>query len=184
LSKEAPFLIAALLAALGWMLAHVVDRVTEAPTIVYRVCEGDKCSKSEGQKSSRKYMSLEVQNISSKMVFSNIKVVFAIEPTGRIKNFLVRPVEPSHEGDEPWILEQQTASFEIPKIHPGGIFEFELEYEGKNPPSLRFISESQAVRWIKPGLQSWYVNRETEIFIALSGLFLIAILIFEFMRKP
>lgn len=131
---SAPYVATVLLAACGWGIVHVVDRLTAAPSVEYCVdwAQAD-------------------QNVT--VTVENLSITSRIERF----HFALRSddgtfADPHLRGNPPasWRLDPpvptpnaKTVPFYIPTIHPGAVFVASVEYNGHKEPT--FVLDSAAV---------------------------------------
>jgi hypothetical protein len=155
-------LITAAIGALGWVFTHVVDRVTESPTVEYKITEG-----SLGKD---KLLEVRLVNVTRSTSFSTVRLLMTVPNGGLIKDVKVTPVEPAFEGDvEPHVY-GRSADVTLERFMPGARFDIRATYSGPRRPALRASAVDTPIRLQKRGLETLFARYEVVI---LSGLALI-----------
>jgi hypothetical protein len=177
------YFITAVAAILGWLITHYVDRVTQTPTIEYKISET-----SQGDRTTVSYL---LTNVNRTQAYGPIHVGFLAAPGAPIVTKLrVRPVEPAHEGDEPPVHGAASAQYTIPKMMPGAGINFTLATAGKDRPRLYLSSSDpkESVRFTESSVDTWVATNETTIVIFLIALWALVLatllLVVLFLRSP
>jgi hypothetical protein len=155
-AEKVPLIITVLLGAIGWLTAHIVDRIEGSPVIKYSI----EYETGKGGPA----VSLSLKNITHNVVFKNITIVLVAPEGGTFTDAAIFPTEPAFEGDGPWKLSGRTAQFTIPFMQPDWQFRVYASYSGDGRPTLRLDVSDSTVRATRPSLDTLLVEHENEIF--------------------
>lgn len=171
--KEVPFLVTLFAACAGWAINHVVDRVLDSPTIVYKT---DIVAASNG-----KIVKVTMTNL-SKQAFFGLK--FEIQAPGiRICDTPPKYEPPAWPSNKPPAQGTDGVAFIIDQLHPSWEMSMCAKLNGDKTPvfllretgssSSQGESSKQAVRLVKPSLETFFVRHN----LILMGLLALASLI-------
>jgi hypothetical protein len=164
-----PFLFTLILTIIGWAVAHVVDRISTAPTIEFET--------SNRVRGSEKVFIVQLTNLSSDRTFRGLQLQLQAPTASKVTALYIRPVEPGFEGDEPTHVAQTgDAWFKFAELQPEGTFFAEATYTG-DPPKVRISLENGTARVVAPSLETFLVRYEVKVLIGLIcvGMFLLVI---------
>lgn len=171
---KAPYFVTLALALFGWSANHIVNRITDAPTLEYRIDEPTQEESKVGKALSTQLITLT--NLTRKQTFENLSVMLVARKGSTLDSdrLQLRPLAPAFEGDDSWESEGGRATFTIPKLHPGSSVQVVSAYTGNNPPVFRIKSQG-TVFATKANWETWFVRNE--IFILTPLAFVWALLI-------
>jgi hypothetical protein len=177
LTDKAPYFVTISIAALGWAITHMVDRLLNTPMIKY----SEQKISSNGEET----LFLTFKNITRDKTFKKLQIILTAPSDGVIKSGAVIPVQPAWEGDQPYQVAGRTFEFTFPEFQPGWEIEISANYTGSAQPSLRLSSPEQTVYAIRPSLKSWLVENDVEVLTGLAAVgALVLIWIIVLQRKP
>jgi hypothetical protein len=153
--------------ALGWLITHYVDRLTEAPTVEYSIS-----SKSEGKGGNYRHV-FRFRNVNRLKAYGPLKLTFQA-PDSPIRAYALRPVEPGSEGEEFQRISSDAAEFNIPKLMPNGAIKVIFRTEGKPRPAVSVESGSD-IRLTRSGFETWLVRHEITVMGALIVIWITAL---------
>ena len=153
--------------ALGWLITHYVDRLTEAPTVEYSIS-----STSGGPGGEYRHV-FRFRNINRVKAYGPLKLTFQA-PDSPIRKYALRPVEPSSEGEEYQRVDSDSAEFTIPKLMPNGAVKVIFVTKGKPRPAVSVESESD-IRLTPAGFETWLVRHEITVMGALIVIWIMAL---------
>ncbi len=154
MTEKAVVFITIVAAVLGWLTTRVVDRITGAPTVEYRI---------DVHRSSRPTVTVTLLNVTRTQEFRNLRVVLRTGPRHRMINADVHPVEPAFEGDRPPTVDGHTAEVVIEKFMPGSSVVIRATYNGGPRPVMSATSDSNAVRLLPSNWETWLAKNELRV---------------------
>jgi hypothetical protein len=162
------------LAALGWLLTHYVDRLTASPTLEYSIA-----SHEEGPRHRHLFRLRNVNRLTS---YGPLKLTFQA-PTGGIVAYSLTPIEPTSEGDEFPRVSRDSAEFTIPKLMPNGAIKVALVTRDGVRPVLS-VESATDIRLTRSGFETWLVRHELTVMGALIAIWLVALGFILIVKKP
>jgi len=152
MANEAPWIVTVYVAACGWIVMHVADRLTMTPTLEYSITKQAKADNSR--------IEVELTNLTRDKVFEDVVITLqGIEGT-QIKTPMIVPVQPANDGSEAPSVTISTASYRLDRMLPGSIYRLSAVYSGNAMPRLRIASEKSAVRFVIRGWETSFVRYE------------------------
>ena len=165
MTERTVLLITVLIGAIGWLFTHVVERVTDSPTVEYRL--------TTSQTADGGLLKIRLVNVTRSTSFQMVRFLILAPTDGRIREVEVRPVEPSFEGDiEPHVF-GRSADLTIERFMPGARFYVLVAYSGNERPRLRASSADAPIRFQRRSLETVFARYELVILAALAALYLI-----------
>ena len=175
-----------ILAVIGWTTTRIVDRVNNTPALEYSI--------SKNQKFKFDNIILEISNINRNIAFENVDIIF--QGAGDIRticspqfyqkrrNFCpeIIPVQPAEDGKDAPIINQNSITFNIPKIMPGSTYRLQSGYKSDKIPIVRITSNSSVIRIIPAGIETFFQKNEILILFN-SVVFWILILVISYRYK-
>lgn len=171
---KAPFILAILLALIGWSMTHIVDRSLEDPIIEYSI-------KKKEVIENQMNLTYTLQNISRNKMFRYIEFIFKLSSSSNAKFVeadchitVCPPLE---------IKEEPESGIDVYKIlvkefHPNCDFSVDLVISDKSIPALviqTYASDphleydkqpgTQAIRLVKKNIETYLIKNETKIFV-------------------
>jgi hypothetical protein len=185
---KAPYFVTLALALFGWSANHVVNRITDAPTLEYRIEEPKEEKSTSGQPLWTQNITLT--NLTRKQTFENLSVMLIARKGSTLASdqLKLRPVPPAFEGDDSWESEGGRATFTVPKLHPGSSVQVVSAYTGDKPPVFRIKSQG-TVFATKANWETWFVRHEIYILTPLALVWAMVISVYAYSnlslyRKP
>ena len=138
---SAPYLATILLGACGAGLLHLMDRLTEAPTVEYCVKWHGRCPRS---------VTVTIQNLSHSTLFRDLRFTLGSrsDSTGRgvFSSCSLVGEPPAFQHDtQPKITDDGSElEFLLADLQPGNLFILNTSYSGSDTPRLRLIPAASA----------------------------------------
>ena len=171
--KEFPYLLTMLFVMLGWTMNRIIDSITEAPTLEYKVI----LKEEEGS-----YICVySLQNISNNRRFSNI--IFDIEQKAHdakdsiLATTIVSYPPASTRGIERE-YEPDFAKFIINEFQPDWRYDLKLKLNHEPDLLISFTSEQDDILLKKASLSTFIVKNEMVISVCLILLWIILIFMY------
>jgi hypothetical protein len=159
-SDKAPYIVTVIIAVLAWSLTQVVGRLLATPMLRYSI--------EENSGAGDKTQYIRLKNITRDKTFRNLRLVVAAPPGGELtQRPHVIPSEPAWEGDQPGSFAPRTFEFTFKEIQPNWTFEVAIRYRGPEQPRVRMSNPDATVFIVQPSIQTWLVEHEFEVFVAL-----------------
>lgn len=176
---KAPYFVTLALALFGWSANHIVNRITDAPTLEYRIDEPTQ----DDSTPSRAFWTqrITLTNLTRKQTFDNLSVILVARKGSTLASdhLQLRPVAPAFEGDESWESEGGRATFTVPKLHPGSSVQVVSAYTGKSPPVFRIKSQG-TVFATRANWETWFVRNEIFILTPLALVWALVIAVYAY----
>jgi hypothetical protein len=181
LTDRAPWLLTAFLAAVAWAFSHVVDRVGDAPFVVYSLCY--ESLRSEKDHSVTR-VTAQVHNLSKSSSFERVALILRRAELSADTLFLVqrnmadvRGVPPTSTGDAEVDVDVYAAQFTIATLPPLSRFELVAHYRGKDKPVLVGVpNRSGPFILTEETLHTFVLKHEHTLIFGALGLWLILII--------
>ena len=166
------YLTMILLAAFGWAVVHVIDKLNQAPIVEYSV----------NWSSSNNFRTVEIrlENLSQKIRFWNLEFML-IPPTpenGKFSSPDIIEVPPAYttrldsDGniipDDPEV-NNGSVTFRINAFQPGEVYTLKSNYSGKDSPLFLLGNSANEIRLLERSLITFLVKFEL-LFIGLFAL--------------
>ena len=163
MQSSAPYLVTALLGAIGWGIVHVVDEMHTAPSVEY-----DMRRENSGR------IIVTIENLSRAHRFMNLKFGLAVRGSnaGKFSHQEIEAVPPAFEGDVPGgtlLGEGGSVEFTIPDLQPHARLELRANYSGEGRPTFRLLSADADIELLERDRFTFIVKHELG-FIVLFGL--------------
>lgn len=167
MSERLSYFITAVVAVLGWLITHYVDRITQTPTIEYAI--------SETRSGGRVDAVYRLTNISRTQSFGRIDVQFLARRQSPITRLVIRPVEPASEGPNSETQGPAAANFVIERLMPGATITFLTSTQGVARPELR-VDAPEPVKLTTRSFETWLATNEMTVVACLILFWAVALL--------
>jgi hypothetical protein len=165
MGERTVLLITVLIGALGWLFTHVVERVSDSPTVEFVV--------TEGTRGAQKTFDIQLSNVTRATSFNAVRILILAPRGGQIIDVSVTPREPSFEGDtEPHVF-GRSADITLERFNPGARFQILAVYTGEGRPTLRASATDVPIRFQERGLETFFAKNEVAILSVLAVLWLV-----------
>ncbi len=154
----------ALLGACGWGIVHVIDRLTEAPTVEYSVT-----SRTGRQRG----VAVNIRNLSYTNRFKDLK--FSLDcrsnDCGTFSNADIVGIPPAfHGGARPDTCQGSELTFVIPNLHPGWRFMAHADYDGDDTPPLRLMYAATEVQLLESSSLTFLLRHQLGFIVSFSAI--------------
>ena len=166
-------LVGTVIAAIGWLVSHIVDSVISVPTVEYEFSKPD-----------RDRVDVTMRNLSRSHKFGELTfVLYLKEPNddsscpGFIKDGTgivgIAPGYPSTE-KQPEVVDR-TVTYEFDGFHPETAVILTAKYNCNYSPSLHIKQSSDTVRLVEKGVKTWIIRHEILLYLVLLVLWTILV---------
>ena len=160
MAERTVLLITVLVGAVGWLFTHLVERVSNSPTIEYTI-------ETIGPPS-QQVLKLGLINVTRSTSFEDVRILLTAPKGGSISDVFVAPREPSFEGDVGPEVYGRSADIVIERFMPGAQLEISAPYTGRGRPAVRASAKDVPIHFRERGLETFFARREVEIFGGLA----------------
>ena len=150
-------------------MVHVIDRLTEAPSVEYCVT---------WHKEQSRRVTVTIENLSHTDRFQNLTFNLGSRSneSGKFSNPNIVADPPAFEGRVPPPKHSGTQlEFNISDLHPGGRFELTANYSGTDTPPLRLLSATDEIYLLECSIRTFLLKNQLGFILTFSGVSLIFI---------
>lgn len=172
--EKMPFILAILIALIGWSLTHIISRSLQDPIIEYSI-------KKEEYKNNKRNIIYEIENISRNKMFRYIEFIFQLNNSSDVifleSECRIRACPPLETKEES-VTEKNVFKILIKEFHPDCKFSVDLLISGETIPDLVFSTYradpnlayqkepgDQAIRLVKASFETFLIKNETKIIV-------------------
>ena len=166
---EAPFLAVTLVGLAAWLLSHVIDGLTDSPTVVVR-------TQVEESAAGKKRFAVRLSNISRKAIHGFNYEIFEVEPglNDGDPQFQSDKAGSALGDDAPEVsTDKHSASYKITQLQPGWTIVMSVPFGGSTPHYRlgHAVGSNLAINLVEPSVGTFFVEHEEELFLSGAILF-------------